>query len=95
MGSNLSTEISSILGSLWTSLMNFEGEGQKYFCLAYQKGSTLKGKNFLLRSKFFPFRVGPFFQSDSIYTNANRKSLSTLFDRVATHFLFQNSLTFQ
>lgn len=31
--------------------------GQKYFCLPYQWGCTLDGRNLLHRIRFFPFRV--------------------------------------
>ena len=34
------------------------------FCLPSEKGSTLKGKNLLLGSKFFPFRVDPWYAGE-------------------------------
>ena len=36
----------------------------KMFCLSSEKGSTPKGKNLLLGSKFFPLKVDPFSEGD-------------------------------
>ena len=49
-------------------LMCFHGRQlcQNCFCLHSERGSTLKGKNLLLESKFFLFRVDPFSEGSCV-----------------------------